>query len=115
MKGGISAHFPCLAQTAEGPPSGLWLLFNKLVDDSQSICPSCPTRLPISPICLSGWLQSRQSDENPLEAIDIGETIIALMEEAGFNSSVLWPGYFNCFELYLLAGDGGKARYYADR
>ena len=71
-------------------------------------------RLPISN--LSVWLlQSRQSDENPLEAIDIGETIIALMEEAGFNSSVLWPGYFNCFELYLLAGDGGKARYYADR
>ena len=70
-------------------------------------------RLPISN--LSVWLQSRQSDENPLEAIDIGETIIALMEEAGFNSSVLWPGYSNCFELYLLAGDGGKARYYADR
>ena len=65
-------------------------------------------------VCLVAF-QSRQSDENPLEAIDIGETIIALMEEAGFNSSVLWPGYFNCFELYLLAGDGGKARYYADR
>ena len=24
---GISAHFPCLTQTAEGPPRGLWLLF----------------------------------------------------------------------------------------
>ena len=53
MKGGISAHFPCLAQTAGGPPSGLWLLFNKLVDDSQSICPSVPTDSPF-PICLSG-------------------------------------------------------------
>ena len=65
----------------------------------------------VSIVCL----QSRQSSDNPLEAIDIGETIIALMEEAGFNSSVLWPGYFNCFELYLLAGDCGKARYYGDR
>ena len=67
------------------------------------------------PYLSSVCLQSRQSNDNPLETIDIGETIIALMEEAGFNSSVLWPGYFNCFELYLLAGDCGKARYYGDR
>jgi hypothetical protein len=37
------------------------------------------------------------------------------MEEVGFNSSVLWPGYFNCFELYLQAGDIKKAGFYASR
>ncbi len=52
-------------------------------------------------LSLSPSFQSRQSSDNPLASAEIGESILALMEEVGFNSSVLWPGYFNCFELYL--------------
>jgi hypothetical protein len=37
------------------------------------------------------------------------------MQESGFNSGVLWPGFFSCFELYSQAGDSARAREYVER
>ncbi len=50
--------------------------------------------------------QARQSDSGDLAAMaELGERLLALMQEVGFDCSVQWSGYFNCFELYCKMGD----------
>eukprot|EP00095_Tigriopus_kingsejongensis_P000746 maker-scaffold273_size229271-snap-gene-1.18 protein:Tk00746 transcript:maker-scaffold273_size229271-snap-gene-1.18-mRNA-1 annotation:"hypothetical protein FOMPIDRAFT_1029454" len=56
-----------------------------------------------------------KQEEELFSAIEIGERMIYLMHQVGFNANVLWPGFFNCFELYLLVGDLDKARFYLTR
>jgi hypothetical protein len=48
------------------------------------------------------------------QAMDLGERILFLMERVGFNSSVRWSGFLDCFQLCMANGDVAKARYYAD-
>lgn len=70
----------------------------------------------------NGWIwpilnifQSRQNGDDISTTIAIGEKILFLMQQVGFNASVQWPGFFNCFELYLQAGDLERAKFYVDR
>ncbi len=54
---------------------------------------------------LSPTPQARQSEDDPTKTVEVGERILELMLEVGFNASVRWMGNFNCFELYVQMAD----------
>lgn len=64
---------------------------------------------------LAQQFSSAKQNEDINLAIEIGERMLFLMQEVGFNANVQWPGFFNCFELYLLVGDIEKAQFYLSR
>jgi len=61
-----------------------------------------------------GMAKQCGKEDGLIQAISIGEQMVALMQKLGFSPSVTWPGYFSLFELEMQVGNLKMAQFYAD-